>query len=827
MSIPVWITAEGGLGNYVVTQNITSTPIKLLAEGATSFNIISGTLPTGLSLNTATGSITGTFSTLLETTVYEFIVRASNANQENDDRRFSILVAANNYPSWITESGSVGGYTELSVLPTITLECANPLSGSLEFSIISGSLPSGITLQTVTSTTCTITGTLPPLATDQIYEFTVRAKNTHGVTDRTFSLTVKGISLPYFELPENAVIAIRDSRELKNSSGDLDYQIVVNDSTPGSTPVFTLLSGKLPPNVTLTADGKLTGVIIPTAAFGSDALEGWDVAPNDKYGWDLDTKTNEISYPISVLFDNGTSTTVRKLIIFVMPYYNTLAFIPNVNLTNPQPSPLPAKRNPLILTRAGNIGNYRHDNFFLYKFDSIDFDNEAIEFQLVSGSFPAGLTFNTATGWLYGQLPYQFSRDQSYSFSLRVRKVGATSVTSDTRSYSLNILGESYSTFEWISSSDLGTVTCGVPITLRIQGTPAYKTVLKYEVVSGELPSGLQLQIDGTLVGRPSFNQPNYSKTYNFTVGVTDYRSTIDIQKSFTLTVNDIRKKPYENLYIKAFMPIEDRQAYQDFIKDYSIFDVDSLYRPNDTNFGISKDVRFLFAYGLDPVKDSKYTLAMRQNFFDKRIHFGDVKTARAVKDGNVLYEVIYVEINESSDPSATTSQLVNFSNTTMVKLKSEMINRLITSDNEILTVNTTDFTADITKEYQIYPNDFNAMQESIQEEIGNYDYDTIPLWMSSKQEDGTILGFTYAAVIAYVKPGNAKRIKLRIDRSGFDFKQLNFVADRFIWDNNMSAVWNLNTSAYIDNGITQTDYTDPDTNDKYLIFPRQGLYRT
>ena len=72
-----------------------------------------------------------------------------------------------------------------------------------------------------------------------------------------------------------------------------------------------------------------------------------------------------------------------------------------------------------------------------------------------------------------------------------------------------------------------------------------------------------------------------------------------------------------------------------------------------------------------------------------------------------------------------------------------------------------------------------------------------------------------------------AKKVKVGIERNGFDFKRLDFVADRLIWDNNMSEVWDLDTDSYVDNGITQTDYTAPDVNDKYLIFPRQGLYRT
>jgi hypothetical protein len=259
-----------------------------------------------------------------------------------------------------------------------------------------------------------------------------------------------------------------------------------------------------------------------------------------------------------------------------------------------------------------------------------------------------------------------------------------------------------------LTDSDLGTIPCGIPTTITIQGSLIYQTALKYEVVGGQLPAGLELQLDGTLAGRPSFNQMDFSQTYTFTVNVTDYRNIVDIEREFTLTVEDVRQKPYENLYIKSFMPVEDRQLYRDFINNFDIFDVNTIYRPNDPNFGVSKDIRLLFAYGLDPVPSSTYTLAMRKNFFDKRIFFGDVKTARAVKDGVVLYEVVYVEVNEYSDPFTTASTLETFSNTTLINLNSNMTNRLITIDNDVLTADTADFTADVTKEYQIYPQCLN-----------------------------------------------------------------------------------------------------------------------
>jgi len=819
MSMPIWITTEGGLGNYRVDQTIelSKSPIELLAIGATTFTKISGELPPGMSLS-ADGFITGTFSVIPDTTLYEFIVRAKN-NDGYDDRKFNIFVITNNYPNWKTPAGSLGGFTELTTLDNITLECVNFSS----FKIIAGVLPSGITLE---SSTGKLSGTFPALSTNVLYEFTVRASNTYGITDRTFSMTVKGLSLPEFELIEHSVIAVRDSREL-------NYQIVVNDTTPGSTPTFSLLSGRLPPNITLTSDGLLTGIAIPLSVLGSDALAGWDMSPNDKYGWEPKTVYDEILYPIVVLFDNGISTIIRRMAIFVIPYNNVLSmtdveypYTSLIDLTDP----LPAEEdpsNPLILTKAGDIGSYRHDNYFLYKFLMVDYDKDEIEFQLISGAFPPGLVFNASTGWLTGTLPYQFSRNVTYTFSLLARKVNNPSITSDTREFTISIIGETYFTFTWITNRNLGTVPCGIPVTLNVKGSLIYQTALRYNIVSGSLPPGLELQIDGSIVGRPSFNQQDYKHTYTFTVNVTDYRNIVDIEKEFIITVEDVRQKPYENLYIKALLPMEDRQLYQDFINNFDIFDLDIIYRPNDPNYGVSKDVRFLFAYGLDPVPSSTYTLAMRKNFFDKRIHFGDVKTARAVKNGNVIYEVVYVEINESSDPVTSTTQLDIFKNKTAIKLKSSMISRLVTSDNDTFTVNTTDYSIDMTKEYMIYPNTFDAMQESIQEAIGNYDYDTIPLWMSSKQENGSILGFQYAAVIAYVKPGMAKKVKLRIERNGFDFKKLDFVADRLLLDNNMSEAWSVDTNSYIDNGITQTDYTATDVNDKYLIFPRQGLYRT
>jgi hypothetical protein len=63
-----------------------------------------------------------------------------------------------------------------------------------------------------------------------------------------------------------------------------------------------------------------------------------------------------------------------------------------------------------------------------------------------------------------------------------------------------------------------------------------------------------------------------------------------------------------------------------------------------------------------------------------------------------------------------------------------------------------------------------------------------------------TEFGYTRALVLCYVKPGFAAAVKSRIKNKGFDFKSIDFTADRFI-----------------------IDVIDGQLEDKYLAFPQRG----
>ena len=88
-ALPAWTTASG---NVLNTFAQTISTIDLAATNATSYAIISGALPTGLSMSTSTGDITGTMSGSQAT--YNFTVNATDAEAQSSPRLFNIILAA-------------------------------------------------------------------------------------------------------------------------------------------------------------------------------------------------------------------------------------------------------------------------------------------------------------------------------------------------------------------------------------------------------------------------------------------------------------------------------------------------------------------------------------------------------------------------------------------------------------------------------------------------------------------------------------------------------------------------------------------------------------
>ena len=115
------------------------------------------------------------------------------------------------------------------------------------------------------------------------------------------------------------------------------------------------------------------------------------------------------------------------------------------------------------------------------------------------------------------------------------------------------------------------------------------------------------------------------------------------------------------------------------------------------------------------------------------------------------------------------------------------------TGGTEVVVTGTQDITT-------VYPNSLINMRDRVIDTVGQTNT-VLPLWMTSKQVDGRVLGFTKAWVIAYVNPGESDRISYNIrTKFGEILNRVDFISDRYILDNQLTANWVVNEDS-IDGG--------------------------
>ena len=117
MSTISWITNPGVLDNILIgiPANLQITAIDSAHSGTIHYTLISGSLPTGLTLG-SDGSITGTptysspSNNYFKSADYKFIVRARANNGTVVDGAFTIIITntVNGDFAWATPAGSLG-----------------------------------------------------------------------------------------------------------------------------------------------------------------------------------------------------------------------------------------------------------------------------------------------------------------------------------------------------------------------------------------------------------------------------------------------------------------------------------------------------------------------------------------------------------------------------------------------------------------------------------------------------------------------------------------------------------------------------------------------
>lgn len=214
--------------------------LQLSPPAAASWSLASGSLPPGLSLNAGTGVIAG-----LPTTAgtFNFSVRATVNAQYGDfltpTRALSIVIAPN--PVILQTATLPGGVAGTPYAQTLTSTGGAP---AYTYSVVTGSLPAGLTLNGAAGT---ITGT-PTTPGTFSFEIEVRDQ-INGTARRTFSMVIQ---------PALTVT----SSLLPDATLNAPYSALLQFTGTTSTVTWQIVSGTLPPGLAL---NPATGVVSGTA----------------------------------------------------------------------------------------------------------------------------------------------------------------------------------------------------------------------------------------------------------------------------------------------------------------------------------------------------------------------------------------------------------------------------------------------------------------------------------------------------------------------------------------------------------------------------------
>ena len=537
------------------------------------------------------------------------------------------------------------------------------------------------------------------------------------------------------------------------------------------------------------------------------------------------------NYEFIVTLTDGDSIVKRKFKIFVVgdDYFraDNTTWLDGSGLFTADVTYL---RAPIWITRS-DLGLYRANNYFTLVLDTYNSPSAGPVVYSIDdiNNLPPGVTFNSATSEIYGRVPYQPAITKTYTFTIVATRYGTNNDFAPTpRTFTIQVIGEVDSVITWITDANLGTINANFISNIRIEANSTVSTaVLLYTITSGYLPPGLTLDLDGEVVGKVNqygetgnpgltriFDIVNgqrvystidgstttFDRQYTFTVQAKDQYGYSAISKEFTLLVDTPNEVIYSNIITRPFLKASQRASWKDFINNTQIFTPGSIYRTNDPNFGVQSDLAMLVYAGIQTKESAAYISAMGLNHKRKRFQFGKVSKAYAIKTGTkeIVYEVVYVEMVDPLEPNGKrlpnkltniglqANQITTDSSTSIWsrKLSDLTVDAPRAERPEpIVTTDSTGYQVSNPRPGTFFPNSISNWQDRL-DEVGLTERNYLPLWMRSIQP-GTKreLGFTLAVPLCFCKPGTADDIILNIKYSGFDFKVLDYTADRYIID--------------------------------------------
>ena len=300
-------------------------------------------------------------------------------------------------PIWKTTAGKIAIINEQSFY-SYQLEAEDADSTSLTYSKIAGILPPGIEL----TADGLLQGVPSEVATRSLYNFVVRVSDGANIADRTFSLQVKGADAPVIDTPAGELDLTDSSKPTYKWILDgsyIEYQIEATDTdiAAGQNLVYDIASGQLPPGITMSTTGLISGTVLLTdderygPIGGYDDTYAFDDQPYDPTSYSV---SRSVNYEFTVRVTDGVSSVeqVNSIFVYTADFWrvdnNRITVDQNVYSGFPLVMSLSANRRPVFLTPS-NLGVFRHDNQCVIKIDVEGYEPVVID--AIARSLPADI----------------------------------------------------------------------------------------------------------------------------------------------------------------------------------------------------------------------------------------------------------------------------------------------------------------------------------------------------------------------------------------------------------------------------------------------------
>ena len=221
--VPAWSTAAGSIGTPYETTSFATTLVATADSTVTYAAAPGNTLPANLSLNSSTGNLSGTVPVTNNDTTYTFSVRATDAEQQDTDRQFSVTYRTD-VVTWNSPANASSYTWDINVANSVAMSATSAAGKSVSYSVQSGSLPSNVA---IAGNLITGSANVGQANTEVVIRAT--AADTARYADRTLYFTI--IAAQPWTVTSNATL-IQDSGS-KNLSGSYTgtYSSIFMDTT--------------------------------------------------------------------------------------------------------------------------------------------------------------------------------------------------------------------------------------------------------------------------------------------------------------------------------------------------------------------------------------------------------------------------------------------------------------------------------------------------------------------------------------------------------------------------------------------------------------------